>query len=103
MVIVLVVVSVGWGVGGGDAVVGPALALAAARGGGFKTRSTAAWAAAIASASIGSTGAIDGALPVLVTDAAGIVGVVDTGEAAPNHSDTLALDCEAVFDVGGVV
>ena len=74
-----------------------------ARGGGFRTRSTAACAAAITSASIGSSGAIDCVLPVLVAGVVVTVGVVDTGEAAPSPSDTLALDCRAADDVGGVV
>ena len=99
----LVGVAVCWGIGGGDAVVEPAVALAAARGGGCRTRSTAACAAAIASANIGSSGAIDCVLPVLVAGVVMTVGVVDTGEAAPSPSDTLALDCRATDDVGGVV
>ena len=49
------------------------------------------------------SGAIDGVLSMLVADAAGIVVVVDTGEAAPNPSDTWAFDCKATDDVGGVV
>ncbi len=82
----------------GDAVVDPAIALAPASGvdspGGFKQRSIAAAAAAIATASDG-----------LCNDV-GIVGVsrpvVRSGDAAPSPSVTLALDCGAVDDVGGV-
>ncbi len=103
-VVVLVGVATGWGIGGGDAVVEPAITLAAARGGGgFRTRSTTACAAAIAITSIGSSRAIDCALPVLVAGMVVVVGVVDTGEAAPSPSDTLALDCRVADDVGGVV
>ena len=41
---------------------------------------------------------------MLVDDGAGIVvGVVDTGEAAPSPSVPLALDSEAVSDVVGIV
>ena len=42
VVFVLVEGAVECGIGGNDAVVGPAVVLAAARGSGFKTRSTAA-------------------------------------------------------------
>ena len=101
--VVLVGVATDWRIGGGDAVLEPAVTLAAAREVGFRTRSTAACAAAITSASIGSSGTIHFVLPVLVFDVVMIVGVVDTGEAAPRPSDTLALDCRATDDVGGVV
>ena len=70
---------------------------------GFRVRSTAASAAAITSASIRSSGVIDSVLPVLVAGVVVTVGVVDTGEAAPSPSDTMALDCRATDDVGGVV
>ncbi len=93
----------GWGIGGAKVVVEPAVEPVAAMGGGFRTRSTAACAAAITSASIGSSGAIDCALSVLVAGAVMTVGVVDTDEAAPSPSDTLELDCRATDDVGVVV
>ena len=93
---------------GGDAVVGPAVALAAARGvggpGGFRHRSTAAIAAATTRAINGSWGALAGVVLVLADDVVGIVGaVVNTGEAALSPTVTLAFDCEAVADVVGVV
>ncbi len=83
----------------GDAVIEPAIALIAARGvdkpGRYKQRSIAAVAAAIATASDGSS------------NAEGVAGiskpVARSGDAAPNPSATLALDCGAVDDVGGVV
>ena len=83
----------------GDAVVDPAIALAAASGvgtpGGFKQRSIAAVAAAMATASDGSCDAVgvDEALKPVAT----------SGEAAPSPSATVALDCRAIDDVGGVV
>ena len=86
----------------GDAVVDPAIALAAASGvdepGEFRQRSTAADVAATAIASIGSADV------VLIVDIVGVVGVVaEPGDAAPSPSATLALDCRAIEDVGGVV
>ena len=86
----------------GDAVIDPAIALAAAREvddpGGFKQRSIAALVAAVAIANSGSSDTVL---------AAGVVGVfgssMGTGDAAPNPSATWALDCGAVDDVGVVV
>ncbi len=86
----------------GDAVVDPAIALAAARGvddpGGFKQRSIAALVAAVATANSRSSDAVF---------AAGVVGVfgssAETGDAAPSPSASWALDCGAVDDVGVVV
>ncbi len=83
----------------GDAVDDPAIALVAASGfdgpGGFKQRSIAAVVAAMATASNGSCNAVS------------VVGVsrpvARSGDAAPSPSATLALDCGAVDDVGGVV
>ncbi len=83
----------------GDAVLDPAVALAAASGvsgpEGFKQRSIAAVAAAMATASDGSCEAVgvEGALKPVAT----------SGEAAPSHSATVALDCRVIDDVGGVV
>ncbi len=92
----LVVVSDGLGIGGGDAVVEPAVALAAASGGGFEQRST------TAIASFGSSGARASVASVLATDAV-VVWVSDTGTAAANSSATLTFDCEEAVDVGSVV
>ena len=85
-----------------DAVVEAAIALAAASGvdgpGGFRQRSLAAFAAAIATASIGSCDAVG-----LVTGVEEILKPVATsGEAAPSPSATVALDCRVFDDVGGV-
>ena len=95
-------------IGGGDAVVGSAIALAAARGAegpeGFKQRSTAATAAAVARASNRLSVAFKGVVLIAVDDVVGVVGaIVDTGEAAPSPSVALALGCEAVVDVVGAV
>ena len=108
MVVVVAQVATGVETCGGDAVVDPAVALAAARGVGGpgvpRQRSTAAIAAAVTRVSNLSSAAFDGAVLVLADDVAGIVEVVvDTGEAAPSPSVTLALDCGAVTDVVGVV
>ena len=94
---------------GGAAVVDPAVVLAAAREddcpGGFKQLSTAATAAAIVRASNRSSGVFEGA--VLSFDGVWIVGIVvgivDTGEAAPSPSVTLAFGWEVGTDVVGVV
>ncbi len=77
-----------------DAVVGPAIALVAASRvdgpGGFKQRSTAAAAAAMIICT--ARGVVDVSAPVARSD-----------DEAPSPSATVALDCEAVDDVGGVV
>ena len=96
-------VDVAVGVFVGDAVVGPAIALAAASGvgdpGEFRRRSIAALAAAIATASIGSCDAVGLVTGVEET----LKPVATSGEAAPSPSATVALDCRAIEDVGGVV
>ena len=102
------VVVVGEVVGGGDAVVEPAIALAAARGvgypEGFMQRSTAAIAAAVTRANNRLSVAFKGVVLIAADDVARVVGtIVDPGKAAPSPSVTLALDCEATVDVGGVV
>ncbi len=78
----------------GDAVVGPAIALAAASRvdgpGGFKQRSTAAAAAATIICTVKDV--VEVSAPVARSD-----------DGAPNPSATVALDCGAVDDVGGVV
>ncbi len=86
-----------------DAAVDPAIMPVVVRDAGdpdgFRQRSTAAIAAAVARASSRSSAAFKGA-----DDVTGIVGaVIDTGEAAPTPAVTLALDCEAVTDVVGIV
>ena len=96
------------GVGGGDAVVGSAIALAAARGAGdpegFMQRSTAATAAAVARANNRLSVAFKSVALIAVDVIVGVVGVVvGTGEAAPSPSVALALGCEAVADVVGAV
>ncbi len=78
----------------GDAVVDPAIALAAASEvdgpGGFKQWSTAATAAAMIICAV--EGVVEVSAPVARSDGG-----------APSPSATVALDCEAVDDVGGVV
>ena len=78
----------------GDAVVDPAIVLAAASGvdvpGGFKQRSTAATAAATRICTV--KGVVEASAPVAGSD-----------DGAPSPSATVALDCEVVDDVGGVV
>ncbi len=77
-----------------NAVVGPAIVLAAADGvdgpGGFKQRSTAAVAAAMIICT--AKGVVEVSAPVAGSD-----------DEAPSPSATVALDCEVVDDVGGVV
>ena len=95
-------------IGGGDAVVGSAIALTAARGSGdpegFMQRSTAATAAAVTRASNRLSVAFKGVVLVVEDAVAGVLGaIVDTGEAAPSPSVALAFGCEAVADVVGVV
>ena len=78
----------------GDAVVGPAIALDAASGvdgpGGFKQRSTATAAAATIICIVKDV--VEVSAPVARSDGG-----------APSPSATVALDCEAFDDVGGVV
>ncbi len=95
-------VDVAVGVLVGDAVVEPAIALAAASRvdgpGGFKQRSIAAAVAAMATATNGSGDA------VLAEGLVEVFGVVaEPGDAGLSPSPTLALDCRVFHDVGGVV
>jgi len=77
-----------------DAVVDPAIVLAAASEvdvpGGFKMRSIAAEPAAMRICNV--KGIVEVSAPVAGSD-----------DGAPSPSATVALDCEAVDDVGGVV